>query len=156
MSQYRHQYHTITPHISTVANRLQNLTLQPHPASNEWVTGCLVCGKSYDQVIKQTVADYLNQTAQPGETVRERQIKRNVFIDGIQSGVFNFIHPGVSQAAACDGLIYSVTCNGQNSSMQGYALPLFEEKSDKTLIKIIYWINFVPPQFHKFWSISIY
>ena len=100
--------------ISTVDGGLRNLTLHPHPQRNEWVTGCLVCGKSYDQVIEETVADYLGQTAQPGETVRERQIKRNAFIDGIQSGVFTFIPPGVSQAAACDGLVYSVNLNGQN------------------------------------------
>ena len=60
------------PIITTVTDGLQDLTLHPQPQRNEWVTGCLVCGKSYDQVIKETVADYLNQTAQPGETVRER------------------------------------------------------------------------------------
>ena len=113
--------------ISTVPDGLRNSTLHPHPQRNEWVTGCLVCGKSYDQVIEETVADYLDQTAQPVETVRERQIKRNAFIDGIQSGVFTFIPPGVSQAAACDGLLYSVKYNGQNSGTQGYALPLFED-----------------------------
>ena len=79
------------PIITTATDGLQNLTLQPHPQRKEWVTGCLICGNSYDQVIEQTVADYLNQTAQPGETIRERQIKRNAFIDGIQSGVFTFI-----------------------------------------------------------------
>ena len=115
------------PNIVAVADELRNLTLHPHPHSNETVTGCLVCGKSYDQVIAETVADYLNQTAQLGETVRERQIKRNAFIDGVQSGVFTFIPPGVSQAAACDGMIYSVNYNGQNSVTQGYALPLFED-----------------------------
>ena len=71
------------PIITTVTDGLQNLTLHPHPQRKEWVTGCLICGKSYDQVIEETVADYLNQTAQPGETVRERQIKRNAFIDAI-------------------------------------------------------------------------
>ena len=96
------------PNITTVADELRNLTLHPHPQRNEWVTRCLVCGKSYDQVIEETVADYLNQSAQPGETVRERQIKINAFINGIQSGVFTFLPRGVSQAAACDGLIYSV------------------------------------------------
>ena len=115
------------PIITTVTDGLQNLTLHPHPQRNEWVTGCLVCGKSYDQVIEETVADYLNQTAQPGETVRERQIKRNASIEGIQSGVFTFIPLGVSQAAACDGLVYSVNYNGQNARTQGYALPLFED-----------------------------
>ena len=33
----------------------------------------------------------------------------------------------LSQAAACDGLVYSVNYNGQNSGTQGYALPLFED-----------------------------
>ena len=113
--------------ISTVDDRLRNFTLHPNPQRNEWVTGCLVCGKPYDQVIEETVADYLDQTAQPGETVRERQNKRNAFIDGFQSGVFFFIPPGVSQAAACDGIFHSINLNGQNSGTQGYALPLFED-----------------------------
>ena len=52
--------------ISTVDDGLRNLTLHPHPQRNEWVTGCLVCGKSYDQVKEETVANYLDQTAQPG------------------------------------------------------------------------------------------
>ena len=33
----------------------------------------------------------------------------------------------LSQAAACDGLVYSVNLNGQNMGTQGYALPLFED-----------------------------
>ena len=110
-----------------MANGLQKLTLHPHPARHEWVTGRLVCGKTYDHVIEETDANYLNQTTQPGETVRERQIKRNAFIVGIQNGVFNFLSQGVSQAATCDGLIYSVNYNGQNLGIQGYTLPLFEE-----------------------------
>ena len=115
------------PNITTVTDGLQNLTLHPHPQRNEWVTGCLICGKTYNQVMEEKTADYLNQTAQSGETVRERQIKRNAFIDGIQSGVFNFLPPRVSQAATCDGLVYSVDLNGQNTGTQGYALPLFED-----------------------------
>ena len=111
----------------SVTDGLRNLTLHPHPQRNEWVTSCLVCGKSYDQVIEETVADYLDQTAQPGETVRERQIERNAFIDGIQSGVFTFIRPGVLQAVACDGKVYSVSYSGQNPGTQGYALPVFED-----------------------------
>ena len=103
------------------------MTLHAHPQHNEWATGCLVCGKSYGQVIEETVADYLHNTAQPGETVRERQIKRNAFIEGIQSSAFIFLPPGVSQAAACDGLVYSVDYNGQNSGTQAHALPLFED-----------------------------
>ena len=32
----------------------------------------------------------------------------------------------MSQATACDGMIYSVNYNGQNSDTHGYALPLVE------------------------------
>ena len=86
--------------------------------------------KSYDEVKEEFVDDYLNQTARPNETVRERQIKRNAFIDGIQSGLFNFIPPGVSQSAACDGMVYSVNYNGQNEGTQGHTLPVFEDQTD--------------------------
>ena len=94
------------------------MTLHPHPQRNEWVTGCLVSRKFYDQVIEETVADFLNETTQPGETVRERQIEEISFIVGIQRGVFTFLAPGVSQAAACDSLLYSVNYNGQNLGTQ--------------------------------------
>ena len=45
------------PNIVAVADELRNLTLHPHPQSNETVTSRLVCGKSYDKVIEETVAD---------------------------------------------------------------------------------------------------
>ena len=49
----------------------------------------------------------------------------------ITSTSFAINHNGVlrhlSQAAACDGMIYSVNYNGQNSVTQDYALPLFED-----------------------------
>ena len=90
--------------ISTVADGLQNLILHPHPERNEWVTGCLVCGKSNDQVVEEIIANYLNQTAQPGETVRECQIKK-CFHWWYTECSFHFSSPGVSQAAACDSMI---------------------------------------------------
>ena len=33
----------------------------------------------------------------------------------------------VSQAAACEGLVYSVNLGRQNLGTQGYTLPLFED-----------------------------
>ena len=49
-----------SPNITAVADELRILILHPHPQRNKWATECLVCGKSYDQVIEETVADYLN------------------------------------------------------------------------------------------------
>ena len=42
----------------------------------------------------------------------------------------NSIENQLSQAAACDGLVYSVNYNGQNAGTQGYTLPLFEDQID--------------------------
>ena len=86
--------------------------------------------KLNEQVDEVTFAEYLHQTAQLGATTRDRQLRRSAFIDGIQGRVFTFIHQGVSQAAACDGLIYMVYYNGQNVDIQGYPvllLLLFED-----------------------------
>ena len=44
-----------------------------------------------------------------------------------------FYDPGLLQAAACDGMIYSVNYNGQNSVTQGHARPLFEDWYNKTI-----------------------
>ena len=70
---------------------LQNLTLHTHLEHNDWVTGCLVCEKQYEQVIEESAAYYLHQTAQIGESVREQQLKGDAFIPGLQSEVFTFI-----------------------------------------------------------------
>ena len=112
------------------------------------MTGCLVCGKSIDQVIEETFTEYLNQTAESGETVRERQIERNAFNDGIQSGVLTFLSPGVSEAAACDGLIYPVKNNRQNLGRQGYALPLSEDYIDKLSLNNLL-DKFPPPSYYE-------
>ena len=42
------------------------------------------------------------------ETVRNRVLKRNAFIDGLQSGVLTFLPRGLSQTAFCDGQGYTV------------------------------------------------
>ena len=74
---------------------LQSLNLHPYLEQNEWVWGYFVCRKSNEQVTEETVVEYLHQTAQPDETVRDRQLKGSASIDGIQTGVFTFIAKGV-------------------------------------------------------------
>ena len=36
----------------------------------------------------------------------------------------------LSQAASCDGLVYSINYNGQKAGTQGYTLPSFEDQTD--------------------------
>ena len=59
--------------------------------SNAHVTGCVVCAKPYEHVIEETVADYLRQTIEPGENVRDRIVKRSAFLGDLHSGVFTFL-----------------------------------------------------------------
>ena len=68
--------HNSLPNVSAVADGLQNLTIHTHLEHNEWVTGCLVCGKLYEQVIGKTVADCLLQTAQTGVSPRPTTEKK--------------------------------------------------------------------------------
>ena len=58
----------------------------------------------------------------PGETNKEKGIHRRH-----PEQRLHFSPPEVSQAAACDGRVYSVDYNGQNSGTQAHALPLFED-----------------------------
>ena len=93
------------PNVSTVTEGLQDMSWHAHIETNAYVTGCLVCGKLYEQVIEEAVADYLHQTAVPRDAVKDRVLKRKAFLDGLQSGIFTCVPRGVSQAAACDGQI---------------------------------------------------
>ena len=90
---------------------LQNMTLQADMESKAYVTGCLLCGKPYDQVIEQTFANYLHQIAEKWESVKDRVLNRNAFIHGLQSVVFTFVPRGMSQDAACGARVYALNCD---------------------------------------------
>ena len=68
----------------------------------------MVCGQHYELVIDETNADYLHQTAEPHETIREQLLERRALIDDLQGGVFTLVPWGVSQATACDGQVYDI------------------------------------------------
>ena len=91
---------------------------------NAFINGCLVCGKTYEQVIDKTAADFLRQAAQPYETNRERLLKRRAFIDGLQCGVFTFDTRGVN-----DGQVYDIMCRNVLHENYGTFLPLFQDGS---------------------------
>ena len=112
-----------------MAAGLQNVTIHTHLEHKQRVTGRLLCRISYEQFIEGTVADYLYQTAQPDESLRVRQLKRNALTDGLQSGFFTFIPRSVSQAAACDDLIYTINFDRHNLDIQGFTFPLFEDQN---------------------------
>ena len=76
--------------------------------------------------------DYITQVSEEIEgRVTKRLSKEFSRTDnrilGALARLDDFLMNPLSQAAACDGMIYSVNYNGQNSVTQGYALPLFED-----------------------------
>ena len=66
--------HSVTDFLTT-ADDLQNLTLHTHTQNSAYATGCLVCGKLYNQVINKTVADFLQQTSKTHEKITEQLMK---------------------------------------------------------------------------------
>ena len=46
---------------------------------------------------------------------------------GLQSGIEAFIPPGRSQAADCDGILYSIKNGNTNQEAQGSFLLLFQD-----------------------------
>ena len=110
--------------INTVVQKLQKLALHANSEVAKQTSGCIVCGKSYEQVIEGTTADHLQQTTEAGETIRERHLKGQAIIDGLQSGLITFIPSGVSQAAACDGKINNIS---NRNTTQGNLLALCQD-----------------------------
>ena len=60
------------------------------------------------QIQREAVSDCLDKTAVPGETALHVEAHKGAFIEGTQVGTF-LIPPGeLSQAAVCDGTLYTI------------------------------------------------
>ena len=98
--------------------------------------------------MEETVTDYPHQTAQPGESLLDQQLKRYAFLAVLQSGVFTFITRGVSQVATCDGFTCTANFDSENSEVQEYPLPLLDNQK-----RMNFWRNgmrhIIPPLFYK-------
>ena len=97
---------------NSITQKLEEQALHAQLEQKNQSSGCMVCGKSYKQVLEETTADYLQETAEPGRTVRERHLKRQADIARHQSGLIASTPRGVPQAATRDGIKYSIN-NGK-------------------------------------------
>ena len=50
----------------------------------------------------------MEQTHIPGENYAQRIRRRNAFLAGMRAGSVILVPGGVSQAAACDGILYQI------------------------------------------------
>ena len=97
---------TNNPHITGLGISVSGYCGQPNEVYH---TGCVVCGKDYPSIKEEITLGYLEATHVPGESYESRLTKRNAFEAGMKAGSFILVPRGVSQAAACDGLMYQIT-----------------------------------------------
>ena len=85
---------------------------------------CVVCGKSFQAIKEEVTLGYLESTHLPGETYDQRQSRRRAFEAGMKAGSFIVIPRGVSEAAACDGILYRVGPEDDNTNPRPGILPI--------------------------------
>ena len=71
-------------------------------------SGCVVCGKSFPAIKEEVTLGYLESIHIPGETYEQQQDRRRAFYAGMNAGSFLLVQRRVSQAVACDGMIYQI------------------------------------------------
>ena len=89
-------------HITGLGISASGLCEQPNDVL---YSGCIVCGKSFQAIKEEVALGYLENTLNPGETCEQRQSRRRAFEAGMEAGSFILVPRGVSQAAACDGIL---------------------------------------------------
>ena len=101
------------PTVENVVTHFQNLGVNtPNPFSD-----CLICGRSVEQIRNDATEDYIIRTTTPSESEENKQRRREAYVAGMAMGTFLFVPTGLSQAAACDGINYTIrmgNCAGGN------------------------------------------
>ena len=92
----------------TPRSHLQNTEKECGPISLNY-SDCMICGRTLDQIRGEAIEDYLRNTRRINETPAMREMKKQAFIAGMEMGTLLFIPAGLSQAAACDGVLYTIT-----------------------------------------------
>ena len=76
-------------------------------------TGCMVCGKSRDQIKEEKINWYMARSTPRSEPAYFTPLRREAYFNGLNAGSLLFLTPAVSQAAACDGTKITMTAEGQ-------------------------------------------
>ena len=108
-------------HITGLGISASGLCGQPNDVLS---SGCVVCGNSFQAIKEEVTLGYLESTHIPGETYEQRQSRRKAFQAGMKAGSFIISPRGVSQAAACDGILYRVGPENDNSNPGPGVLPI--------------------------------
>ena len=85
---------------------------------------CVVCGKSFEDIRTEITLVYLEQTHIAGETYEQRAARRDAFQAGMKARSFILVPRGVSQAAACDDILYQITPESDQTNPRPGVLPI--------------------------------
>ena len=91
------------PHITGFAISASGLCGEPNYIQRGDST---VCGKLFATTQEEITLGYLEQTHIPEENYAQRIRRRNAFLAGMRAGSVILVPGEVSQAAACDGILY--------------------------------------------------
>ena len=84
--------------------------------SSHRYTGCMVCGKTVDEIKDEKINWYMEKSTPRGEPEFITKLRREAYINGLNAGSLLYIAPAVSQAAACDGNNYTTTAEEQDTT----------------------------------------
>ena len=90
-----------------------------NPEERFKLSDCIICGRSYEQIVEDTVQTYLQRTMEEGEAAGSVELRKRAVLAGMEAGTFMFVPRGLSQAAACDGNMYTMN----TGTTIGRALP---------------------------------
>ena len=91
--------------------------------SSQRYTGCMVCGKTVDEIKDEKINWFMERSTPRGEPEFVTKLRREAYINGLNAGSLLFIAPAVSQAAACDGNNYTTSAEEQNPTPR--TLPIY-------------------------------
>ena len=96
------------PDPNLVRSHLQGIRLPDGSVTNRY-SDCIICGRSVESIKEASIVEYLNKTRTKNETPEMTEAKRKAFTDGMAMGTLMFVPAGLSQAAACDGITYTIS-----------------------------------------------
>ena len=98
--------------------------VQPYSdLSKQLGRGCMVCGRSVDEIKQEKVNWYMSRSTPRNEPAYITDLRREAYENGLHAGSLLFLAPAVSQAAACDGTRITTTTN-EKEAVPG-TLPTF-------------------------------
>ena len=103
--------------------------------SEKRCTSCMVCGRSVHAIKMEKVNTYMRQSTPANEPEAVTNLRREAYLNGLNAGILLFITPAVSQAAACDGIKY--TMSADNQEIVPETLELFTFSIKKPIFNIL-------------------